>query len=185
MMKKFIISVFLILFGTFISDNAAMAIYYGPTWNQDTINVYIPSDNKYASDMKRAFVRWQKGIDGLIKFEFIDNEEDANVIVNFTDKVDGSDGDLASYQTTVKNGSVTNAQINLATEGEKKFSKQLLYKTMLHEVGHILGLPDSNKNLGIMHFPVNEKQEIITNDFVKLYRYNNWRTINRKINITK
>ena len=56
---------------------------------------------------------------------------------------------------------------------------------MLHEVGHILGLPDSNRNLGIMHSPVNEKQDIITNDIVKLYRFNSWSTMNQKINIVK
>lgn len=184
-MKKFIISISLILFSAFVCCTSALAVYYGPTWNKESISVYIPKDNKYASDMKRAFVRWQKGVDGKIKFVFIDNSDEADVVVNFTDEVDGTDGEVASYQTTIRNGAVTNAQINLATEGEKKFSQQLVYKTMLHEVGHVLGLPDSNKNLGIMHFPVNEKQEIITNDFVKLYRYNNWRTINGKINIVK
>lgn len=184
-MKKFVLNIFMVFAILFTFSMSAWSMYFGPTWGKETISVYVPADSAYSSQMKRAFQRWQSAANNKIKFEFITDEENADVIVNFTAEVDGSDGEVASYQTTVQGGQIIKAQINIATEGDKKFSNDYIYTYMLHEVGHILGLPDSNRNLGIMHSPVNEKQDIITNDIVKLYRFNSWSTMNQKINIVK
>lgn len=186
MLKRFILTSFLIFGFVFSFCLKACAMYFGPTWGpKEEISVYIPQENPYSSTMREAFEKWQKCTNNKIKFLFIQENKNADVTVNFSDKVDGSDGDVGAYSTTVQGGLIVKATITIATDSPQKSSDKLIYNVMLHEIGHILGLPDSNRNLGIMHSPVNEKQSIITNDIVKLFRFNSWSTMDHRINIIK
>ena len=55
----------------------------------------------------------------------------------------------------------------------------MIYTTMLHEIGHALGLQNSSRKLGIMRSPVVDTQDLITNDIIKLYRLNGWSYMNK------
>ena len=53
---------------------------------------------------------------------------------------------------------------------------------MLHEVGHVLGLPhNERKKSSIMYTPINETQQILSLDVLKLYHTNGWSWKNERI----
>lgn len=154
---------------------------YGPNWAKTPINVYIPKDEKYSSMMERAFSKWQNMSFGQLKFNFIaEKTDDTNIDieVEFGTKTDGTDGDLGSYSLTVKGGEIKKANIVIVPD-DKNYSQDMIFTVMLHEVGHALGLRDSKRKLGIMHSPVDETQDIISNDIIKLFRLNGWSYMNK------
>ncbi|MBP3821460.1 matrixin family metalloprotease [bacterium] len=180
-MKKLLLFIFAI-FMMFISP--VKAEYYGPVWNSGVIKVYIPNDN-YTEMMKEAFQKWESNINKQIVFQYVTDKEEADIDVDFVEKVDGSDGEIGSYNTTVQGGAIVHGQIFIATKGNQRYSQDLIYTTMLHEIGHILGLPGTNRNIGIMHEPISETQDIVKNDIVRLYKFYKWSIINNGNAINK
>lgn len=178
MLKKFLSIMFLMLgfiipcFGQINTETGNF-----PHWqNPSKISVYIPKDTNSAM-MKRAFLRWQNESSGNLKFIFIEKTP-ANITVTFTDKVDKSDAPLGTYSNTIKNGSITKSEIKIASVNSKA-SKDMIYTTMLHEIGHSLGLPDTDRTMGIMYMPISESQDIYKRDLRKLYRIYNWNWIHK------
>lgn len=176
-MKKIFISLLIIFIGIFFFSPKSFAIgNYGPNWIKPIIKVYIP-ENDYAPMMKRAFQKWVEKCNGRLNFEYV-SEQPADIEVEFADKTDGTDGDIGSYSLTIKGGAITNATIIIAPKPEEN-SNNLIYTVMLHEVGHALGLKDSYRKLGIMSTPVNETQDIINTDILRLFHLNGWTYINK------
>ena len=176
----FIICVFVFGISTRVQ---ASTTAIAPHWQQSPITVYIPQDEK-AQTMKRAFIKWQNLSGGKLKFKYVD-EGPADIDVAFIDKVDGSDGPIGSYSLQIQGQKITKADIRLATKSPtiKKYSKNLIYTTMLHEVGHALGMADTNrKRSGFMFMPVSEEQDITKLDIRKLYMLNGWSFMDRRIN---
>ncbi len=167
----FIVSVLTILPVMCVAD-------YGPSWDKNKINVFIPKEEKYSAMMERAFLKWQNMSFGQLEFIFVDEEKSADIEVEFVAETDGSDGDIGSYSLTVKGGALTGAKITIVADGTK-YSNNMIYTVMLHEIGHALGLQDSKRKLGIMHSPVDETQDIISNDIIKLFRLNGWSYMNK------
>lgn len=98
-----------------------------------------------------------------IKF-YISRKGPANIDVVFTEAVDGEDGPIGSYNVTIQNGLIKKAEIKMATKSKNisKYSNSYIYTTMLHEVGHALGLSDTNrKGSSIMFMPVTEQQDLL------------------------
>ena len=184
-MFKKILSLFVIIFAfllTFSSFTNAAETAQGAHWNKSPINVYIPQDAKQNS-MRHAFERWQSLSYGKLKFVFV-NKGPADIDVVFTEKVDTTDTPIASHSITIKGNEITKAEIKIATKSKdiKKYSNDYIFTTMLHEVGHTLGLSDNNrKNSSIMHMPIEEKQEIMKIDMMKLYHNNGWNWAQKNI----
>ncbi len=152
-----------------------------PHWQKSTINVYIPKDT-YAETMKRAFQKWQAVSSNKIKFNYVEKGP-ADIDVAFLEKVSG-DSPIASYSTNISGNKITKAEIRIASKGKdiKKYSKNYIYTTMLHEVGHVLGLPhNERKKSSIMYTPINETQQILSLDVLKLYHTNGWSWKNERI----
>lgn len=185
MMKKFlgiILIIFAFIFSFSSIAKAGTTTANAPHWQKPVINVYIPQDEKAAS-MKRAFLKWQSVSDGKIKFKFVDKGP-ADIDILFAEKVNGSDGPIGSYSIKSQGKTITKAEITLATKSPqaKKYSNNLIYTTMLHEVGHALGLSDNSRKKGIMFMPVSENQDITKLDIRTLYNHNNWSYMDRRIN---
>lgn len=185
MFKKYLGIIFIIcvfIFGICTKVQASTTAV-APHWQKSPITVYIPQDEK-ALTMRRAFTKWQSLVGGKLKFQFV-NKGPADIDVAFIDKVDGSDGPIGSYSLKIQGQKITKAEIKLATKSpaSKKYSKNLIYTTMLHEVGHALGMADTNrKKSGIMFMPVSEEQDITKLDIRKLYMLNGWSFMDRRIN---
>ena len=181
-MKKFIISLLIIFAGIFFICQKSFAVgRYGPNWDKPVIKVYI-QENDYSDMMKRAFQKWVIASNGRLNFEYVLSSP-ADIDVEFADKTDGTDGDIGSYSITVKGGVITNATITIVPNTEK-YSKNLIYTVMLHEIGHALGLPDSSRKLGIMSTPVVETQDIVSTDLVRLFHLYGWTYINKNMPVT-
>ncbi len=153
-----------------------------PHWQKSPIVVYIPQDPKSAS-MQNAFKRWQDASEQKLKFQYINDKKKADITVEFTDKVNGSDGPLGEYSLEIQGMEITKATIKIATKSTqiKKYSKNYIFTTMMHEVGHVIGMKDSDrKRSSIMHMPVDETQDILVSDKRNLYRIYGWDWINRK-----
>ena len=155
-----------------------------PHWAKSTITVYIPSDEKSAT-MRHAFEKWQTMSDGKLTFRFV-QKSPADIDVVFTDKVNGTDGPLGQYNIKIKNGNIVNGEIRIATKKKGNYSKNLIYTTMLHEVGHVLGLSETErKKSSIMSMPVTETQDIMKRDIRDLYYLYKWDYNTRRIDSGK
>ncbi len=172
MMKKFFIYFLIIFSGLFFFGMKSFAVgNYGPNWEKSVIKVYIPEDS-YQGMMQRAFQKWVEKCNGKLQFEYLD-EPPADIEVDFSDKTDGTDGDIGSYSLTVAGGFITKAQITIAPNPTKN-SNNLIYTVMLHEIGHALGLQDTPRKLSIMSTPVTEAQDFSNTDILRLFHINGW-----------
>lgn len=182
-MKKIIfgiLAVFVFIFGLCNINKSFAYPVTGPHWNKSPINVYIPNDAK-AITMKHAFQKWQNSSYGKLKFNFV-QKGPADIDVVFVEKVTGADGPIGEYKINIKNGFIDKAEIKIATRSKNKDSNDLIYTTMLHEVGHALGLPDyDRKRTSIMHMPISESQDILKLDIMNLYKLNNWTWMDRNL----
>lgn len=178
-MLKRILNIFVLIFAIFFifNNSVSAASDYGPGWNKSLISVYIPQGHAYSEMLLHAFQKWENSSFGKLKFQYV-TKQPADIETFFVQKADGTDEAAGSYTLIVQGGKITKADIAIAADSAK-YSNQMIYTTMLHEVGHALGLSDSSRKLGIMRSPVVETQDIITNDIVKLYRLNGWSFINK------
>jgi predicted Zn-dependent protease len=179
-MLKNIFKIFIIFAGLFLLSMPSFAVGdNGFSWANKNLKVYIPQNGDASGMMQRAFKKWQDKSFGQLTFTYVEKKDTANIVVVFANKTDGTDNsDIGSYSLTIKGGNITSAEITIVPDF-KKYSKDMIYTVMLHEVGHSLGLTDSKRNLGIMHSPVSETQDIISNDMIKLFRLNGWSYMNK------
>lgn len=177
MIKKFLV-IFLFIFCIVLGFNKVQAVGdYGPNWDKPVIKVYIEPNHAYSEMFLHAFQKWENSSYGQLKFEYV-TQKPADIETSFVSQVDGSDEVAGSYSLLIKGGKIDKAEIFIVAN-PTLYSNQMIYTTMLHEVGHALGLGNSNRKLGIMHSPVEEKQDIISNDIVRLFRLNGWSFMNK------
>lgn len=184
MIKKLLLgTVILFTFICTFINTATAIIVEAPHWKKSPITVYIPTDDSKATTMRHAFERWQKDSFDKLKFSYV-QKGPADINVAFTESVDGSDGPLGSYSLTIRGNEIQKADIKIATKSPsiKKYSNNYIYTVMLHEVGHALGMEDTNrKPTGIMYMPISEKQDILKVEIRKLYKLNGWSYMDRRI----
>ena len=118
------------------------------TRQKGTVRVYI-ENSKYKAMMKRAYGEWQSAIGGSVFFTFVENTNDASDVVKFSKmKVTGNaqEGGHCSYN--IENGNLVGNTIVINTTGPdgKPLSNEMIYHTMLHEVGHSIGIMGHSTN---------------------------------------
>ena len=139
-------------------------------WEEMPIYVYI-EQNKNAYMMKRCFNDWESSSNRLVKFEYTTNEDDADIIVKFVDKVSGKAEHAVglTYPYVDRKGYFQGARIEIAKYSDLstiKLSNYELAKIMRHEIGHAIGLPHTNTPYAIMN-PTTDKCLNITKDDLK------------------
>lgn len=137
-------------------------------WNPETfpLTVYIENNPQlpeyYYSEVKKAFQQWQKDTENFVRFVYTNNKQSANIrceFKNFADLKNNSPGgmSLGVTQIKTKKGVLKYSQIDLAiTDSKGKyFNSKHLYSTILHEIGHSLGLSGHSVNKKDIMYPVN------------------------------
>ena len=194
MIKKIllgIVAIFVFIFAfANVSQASSQAYSKGmntPHWQKKPITVYLPQDPKSQS-MKNAFAKWGSISNGKLVFTYISNEKEkdkADIVVDFTDKTEGLESKLGGYSISTNGDKITKGTITIASKSKlaKKYSNDYIYTTMLHEVGHVIGMSDNQRRNGsIMSMPISERQEITKNDIKRLYKVNNWNFGSRNYN---
>ena len=148
-----------------------------PRWQNMPVKVYIPSGNKYSELMTKAFNEWQTVSGGIVKFKYVDKQENSDIYVKFTGNLgmqrDGTHAlGLTHYHT--RNGYFTQNYIEIDTtkyfgdKSNKRGESIRIYQVMLHEIGHAVGLPHSDDINSLMYYMYDKKEhQTITDSDLK------------------
>lgn len=120
-------------------------------WKPGSINVYIqPGVNQTIA--KNAFREWESKTSQAVSFVFVDSPTYAKIKVSFVEKLNKNvfDGVFQAgncsyeFQGKYMNGA-TLSILTVAPNGQK-LSSNVLYGTLLHEIGHAIGLLGHSTN---------------------------------------
>ena len=195
------ISIFIILCLIFIAIKEKIHIIFFlmnyfdiVSWeNPKNIKVYIPKNHKNSELVKQGFEEWLTVTEGNIGFDYIEDEESAEIKVVFQNKFNEKQVewyDLAIGQTYSSIYDAIPAKIAemkiVIVERDNidgtYLKKDQLYTTIIHEIGHALGLwrHSFDKN-SVMYKSTNddddndEQQQKITQEDIqrlkKLYKF--------------
>lgn len=158
--------------------------------NPARLMTYIPPENKYTPLMKQAFAKWTQTTNGKIVFIYVKNPAEAQIKVRFvkdaaeTSKMQNALG--VTYTQYVKqcfyNDCKTylyHANIDIANNAPNggALLKDAVYRVMVHEIGHSIGLLEhSTDPLSIMYPTKKSRNATITNkDLKTLYNLYGWK----------
>lgn len=116
--------------------------------------VYIKNNSASAPQyfiptIQQAFLQWQKSSSNLVHFQFIDNENQANIVVviNSSDEMKKCSQEnckyTIAYTTPDIDGDLLKKMNILFYDSNnlgQPFSQKEIYNTALHEIGHSLGI---------------------------------------------
>lgn len=138
------------------------------------IEVYIP-EHLNSELMKQAFNYWQKRTREEISFCYVNNAKGAVIEVKFVNTLDENWCSTRRgwcYYEYIKTSNgykmITNTSIVIPKfeYGDIPLKKDELYKIMLHEIGHALGLKQHSKNEKSIMYPYvdEDNKRDITNE---------------------
>lgn len=119
----------------------------------------------YVDTIQKAFMQWQAETGSFIRFKFVDNEADANIIVkinssNDMKKCEGPDCVYAvAYTTPAISGDLLKNMNILFYDSNnlgKPFSQREIYQTALHEIGHSLGIMGHSQDRNDLMYMANK-----------------------------
>jgi len=124
------------------------------------LKVYIQSNSPaaptyYQDQIKRAFMQWQASTSGLIRFQFVDNEKDADIFayINTSEDMkkcteDNCKYSVANTEPILSGDLLKKMEISFYDSNNlgKPFSEREIFATALHEIGHSLGIMGHSQN---------------------------------------
>jgi Flp pilus assembly protein TadD/predicted Zn-dependent protease len=132
-------------------------------WDSMPIAVYIASGrglegykSSFNDTLKLAFKEWQDAANGKVAFNFVNDENNADLICAWTDDPNKLANAMEGGQAIVQkypNGSIGQGHITILTKTPANRivnQEDFLLHICLHEIGHALGLAHSNQRGDIM-----------------------------------
>lgn len=173
-MKKFlaIIGIIFIFFAT-----TRVSAFADAVWDQPrNIKTYIPQHAK-KDLMKQAFAAWTRATGGKILFKYVSNPDKADIRVKFVrDIYDVTGNKTAIGRTEYRTLGIylVDAEIIISDRSPNgaAFRKDAVYRVMLHEIGHAIGLFEHSESKdSIMYYAkVNRNATITKADLKRLYK---------------
>lgn len=132
-------------------------------WNKNSmpLTVYI-QDTKdlpeyYLDVVKSAYKAWERASEGLVRFDFVEGPEQADMKVYF--KAGNAVDAIGKHEFSVSGNTITNSVtvfMKADKNGHSHDSKQL-FSAALQEVGHSLGLTGRSQSIYDVMYPVGIK----------------------------
>lgn len=167
-MKRVILLIFMLVF---LIGNTVYA--EGERWfHPKYIRTYIQPYHPNTIMMQHAFQRWTKVTNKKVIFIFNTNRKAADIEVCFVDKIGQKhDNDKAIGLAEIKSISGTKIKhvtiwIADKTNDNRILDKDEVFTTMLHEIGHAIGLEHSSDPESVM-CPFNDVVQEISNDDIQ------------------
>lgn len=144
-MKKTFITLGILL----LASSSAFG-YSMPRWGVTNIDVYLP-ENEYSSTIERAFSLWAGASNNRLKFRFNSTRffsNNAPIKIHFLNEkptyfiIDAKRFETTGYFTNMDAGYINRANLSIykINKDGNKVSNDELLKSLLPEIGYILGL---------------------------------------------
>ena len=139
---------------------------FSARWKNTNLSVCIVGNNPRNSMMKKAFSEWQTKTNGAVKFYYTNNRNNANIMVSFVQKLNRNQVGVNRIGVThsrFRGDSMVFVHIEMAAQGQnfnRVLSETDVYATMLHEIGHALGLAHNLDKNSIMYYSTTGRSEL-------------------------
>ncbi len=183
MKKTVVLFCFIVIYLASFAVNVYAQVAEGVWQFPRAIKTYIQPGHRNTERMKRAFAEWTRKTNQKIIFKYVSSKNVADIRVTFVKKIDNANShelDRAIGLARVySNGSKTRirkADIYIAdlTQDGRTLSNDEVYTTMLHEIGHALGLNHVTQQESIMYPMADVRLEISKYDIKQLYDRYGW-----------
>lgn len=154
------------------------------------VSIDFPMEEKlppyYRAEVTKAFYQWQNS-SGFLKFNFVNNIKDAQIVIKFLPlpknncNESGCKYVVAYTEPTIKNNILKKMTITMYDKDAygNYFSDKELYNTILHEIGHALGIMGHSYSTDdLMYMANNENQNSIYTRFRSSFQYISAQDIN-------
>lgn len=149
-------------------DDKSNSLWNGKHWdfNDFPLKVFVKKSSspnfksKYNNYIEYAFKVWETA-DERINFEYTQSSSDADIIFSFENnlmnKYDENYLGLTEYELGRNNRIIRSfVEISLLKFDDRKISDGEIKSTIIHELGHALGLGHSSNHLDLMYPYINE-----------------------------
>ena len=160
-------------------------------WNKTKIVVYV-SPSEYQDVIYKALSEYNTCFKDYFKFYLTDSREKSDIKIDVVDKFDSNDNPDNIYIAGLTNNNFTgedkhlnNSIVQLLKQkpnSAKKVTKSEMYKVVLHELGHALGIIGHSPNESDVMFAASKMSTFSPRDIatLKIMYSNNDRLIHRE-----
>ncbi len=133
-------------------------------WNKSTfpLKVYIQDTPEvpgyYREVIMSAYQTWQRASEGLVRFEFVETPEEADMKCFFKD-INNDSVAIASQSFSLNGNKIIDSTINFKPTDKKNHShdSKQLFSAALQEIGHSLGLNGKSPSIYDVMYPIGTK----------------------------
>ncbi len=161
----------LFTFFTLLTVNIALANAH---WdNPKSIRTYIEPNQKKEL-MKQAFAKWSQFTNDRIVFKYVQSPKDAQIKVVFVkdaekaSKIQNALG-VTHHQSIGDRMVAATIEIADNAPGGAKLRNDAVYRVMVHEIGHAIGIFDHSLDpMSVMYYAKGSRNQALTKEDLKL-----------------